>query len=204
MATNDKNTLYKRGSAISQNGNGAHEEDAQVNPQEQAALYVGLSAGEASRMGVWVPCSLPQYKGLSILYRLNNQTRVRRDRPDYIEPRELVTARMEQGRALKAQQALADDAPMEERLALTVATNEALRKVIQLNQAYLDEHNARVCQWLSKFVLSFDPWPFADIPQPHPEDPDSYLPLYTDLEDLYNWLPDKGYSLALVEATKNI
>lgn len=210
MAENAPRQLFKHES-ISRNGNNGNgvehaqqqEEAVQAGAEAQAALYVGLSAGEAARMGIWVPCSLPQYKGLSILFRVNNPTRVRRDRPTYLEPRELVLARAELGRANKALAEAGTDATPEEKLALTEAVTAATEAVIEASNRYVDDYHARQCQWLSKFVLSFDGWTMTDVPCPHPEDPDSYTVLHEELEDLYIWTMNEGYPAALAASVKN-
>lgn len=164
---------------------------------EAVATYLGISdVAQASRIGYWVDCPLPAYRGLRVLYRTNNPTRRRRERPVYREPYELQQQRQALA-ALNARLEESFDAEAQrERDTLTTA-------VIAANQAYIDEFRATECRWLSQFAIGFDGWTFRDIPQPDPDEPDSYIPLWQELEDLYFWLLDRGYSLALAEATKN-
>jgi hypothetical protein len=57
---------------------------------------------------------------------------------------------------------------------------------------------------MANFVLDVQPWPLeGDKPVPNPDDPDSYLVLYTDLEDLYGWMLNEGYAKALEASVKN-
>ena len=193
------------------NGNGTGYTDDGAESGVEASRYVGVSVGVSSGMGYWVECDLPAYKGLYVLYRTNNHTAMRRLRPVYAPPASI----RENDRQIALLGAMiVDEVPA----GLDLAGIEAFFKVqneiedkrlklIEENtkavQEYGDEFYKRQAHWLSKYVLDFDPWPFSDVPKPDQSDPDSYLVLQEQLEDLFRWLPNRGYDLALEASAKN-
>lgn len=180
------------------NMNGDAGEVDSTDLKDEAVRYVGLTQADSpSRMGIWVPCTLGQYKGLSVLYRTNNRTKVRLSAPENRYPAEVREA----DRAAKA----ANDAYQADQSneALAEAAIEATREAIRVTNAYNDAFNKRQCEWLSNFVIGFEPWPFKDIAEPDPDVPESYHVLFEELEDLYRWLYGPGYEAALEAAAKN-
>lgn len=159
------------------------------------ATYMALTGVDPRRIGYWVECNLGAYKGMRFLYRTNNKTRVRRDKPLHDEPIELGAKRRRLG--VMNQQMAVEYTPE-----LDAERNALFSEILDDAAAYNDEHNRRMCHWLSSFVIDADPWPFS-VAKPDPADPDSYYALYEEFEDLFHWLYSTGYDNALVESIKN-
>lgn len=233
MANNKPRQMYRHDVPTPLHTNGANGPNETMNEgereravQDQALLYVGMTEGDTEGMGYWVPVPMGAYKGMSVLFRTNNPTKVRRQKPFYEETSALRAKRVELARlsAMSASASTEVQSAME--MLLKVAPDPARAiapgmapsdiddtledRLSALKKEYsadmekaLDEHHDIRCRWLSKFVLSFDPWPFKNIECPDPGEPDSYIVLHEELEDLYNWIMDKGYEAALAASSKN-
>lgn len=172
------------------------KEIEKVDVQEQAQAYVDVMAETSpNKLGYWVECSLEAYKGLRVLFRTSNRTRARMSRPQYQEPYELRAKRRRIAR-LRTDQ-------------ITEFTEDRDREIENLSDEIISEANAyeqkvqlEQCEWLSQFVLDFEPWPFQQR-MPDPDEPSTYHILYTDFEDLYGWIINVGYVRALEASVKN-
>jgi hypothetical protein len=186
-------------------------EEAEQNRVTDVVRYMGLGE-RASDMGYWIPCKLKAYEGMEVLFRTNNKTKVRRERPNFEEPATLREKRHEL--ATVETELLTEGLGLEKRRELDERRVALVDEVLEAARQYEDEYHMLQCKWLANFVLDFSPWPFKDIKRPKRSDPESYFVLYEELEDLYAWLLPQsdrqllmsgatGYTLALRASSKN-
>lgn len=179
----------------------------------ETTRYVTLAAGSAMRMGVWVPCTLPEYEGLSVLFRTNNATKMRMTRPDYfplplemraiIRERERVAAKLAPYKEMQLLGRPMSDVDFDDLEELEDRDIELVQKLLPLQDAYNADYHHKQAIHISKYVIGFEGWAATDIPEPDPETPLSFVPLADEMEDLYTWLVNDGYTTALRLATKN-
>ncbi len=167
-----------------------------VNPDDEAVRYSGLSEG-VGRMGVWIKVPLPQYEDMWVLFRTSNKTSVRTHRPLFESSPQLRALDRKQ---VQVEKAWNDGDKSEE---AESALYETLRSALDLRIKEQTDFEKRRAAWVSMFVLDFSDWPNELGPQPTPEEPDSYLVLATELEDLYEWCMGDGYTKALAASAKN-
>lgn len=176
---------------------GTHEaQDTQE--AQQTIAYVGFSGtSKSSLMGYWVPCPLPVYNGMRVLFRTNNAVGLRHTRPSHYMPydlRRLVREEEKLGSSLRE--------------SFTEEGDQALEKIrldiLAARAAYEDRYAREQCEWLSSYIIDIEPWAFTDIEKPDPSEPKSYHVLYTHLSDLYLWALADGYDAALEMSVKNL
>ena len=177
--------------------------DSKDEKRQQTLSFVAFTDSKNSAgMGYWVPCPLPAYHGVSVLFRTNNSVRLRHTRPSHYMPFEIRKLLRDEGKLLtRIQEEAASDAGISDETDLEL---EAVRRsIVSKRAAYEDAYNLEQAEWLSSYVLDIAPWPMKDIEKPDPADPKSYHVLYTHLSDLYFWVLDEGYTAALEESAKN-
>jgi hypothetical protein len=162
--------------------------------KQDAASFDYLSAPRSIEdFTIAVECPLPVYKGMVVHFRTNNPTKTRRAVPDDTEPPELIAAR--------ARLHVAE--PLTEKGEPNPRYQEAQAEVKRLNAEYEADYKRRSAEWLAVFVKRFTPWNIESFPAPDPRNPETYLPLYEECEDLVTWCISKGYHEALERSLGN-
>ena len=202
-------------SRAERNGNGSgdngHSRSDMTNLEEEAMRYTDLTVGRASLMGYWVECTLGAYKGLYVKFRTNNRTSMLRMRPTYDTPpkvraneREMMVLRsLQQDEPPEGASVEEITAFFEKQDEINTRLNELAAESNELTRPLLDDLYKRQAHWLSRYATDFDPWPFTDVEKPDPSNPDSYLVLHEELEDLWMWCMSEGYDKALALSAKN-
>jgi hypothetical protein len=174
-----------------------------VDQDHLLTSFVGITKTTSSKyFGYWVECPLPAYEGMKVLFRTSNQTKVRHERPAWRPPARYEKLRVERDKMEVLRLAMINgeqemDDTIDERFGnLNV-------EILGIIRGYTNEFHEAQSRWLSLFVLDFEPWPFEDIQKPNPENPDSYMVLYSEFEDLYIWIINKGRDEAIKASAKN-
>jgi hypothetical protein len=174
-----------------------------LNHDALLASFVGVTHTRSSKyFGYWVECPYPAYKGMKVLFRTSNRTRVKEERPVYKLPTEhpVLSAKLTEVDK-KLLRMIKGEIEFEQELDLERA--RIYERMVEIVKTYNHDYHTRQTRWLANYVLDFDPWPFEDLPKPDPEQPETYMVLHTDLEELYVWVLNDGYDEAMKVSAKN-
>ena len=162
--------------------------------QSAAAFEYALSeTDDVADMGCIIPCPLPGYRHIRVLFRTNIPYKVRRFTPEY-DARVLKRANDASNRLRDAE--VGSDAHIEAREELAIAADERDA-----------DYAEKWAKWVSLFVRKFDGWAFKvngqAVPEPDPLEPETYLVIKTEMEDFAKWLEGDGYRTALEKSQES-